>query len=108
MSTVQELQQHIHNLDGKVKLGEALKRLTQNADFRLVFLETLSVLKVSELTQELSKHSATTEEYARLVRELDFISHLHKYLLTVADDAASAVADIHEAKAAFHKDEEDE
>ena len=106
MSEMDELKQHITNLEHLEQKGQTVERLMGNLDFKKIFLEDLFVFQVNELQQNLYKYAPESAEYRQIVRELDAISYVRQHIKKLLDAAVTARNDLREARAEFLNDEE--
>lgn len=98
MSRLAELQEVIRKGEAQMELAAALERLLRNRDFILVIKDAYLKDEVLNLGLQLSSVALASPEYNELVRGMDAISQLSKYLLSIQENAKAAQEDVREAR----------
>ena len=99
MSTRDELRLLITQLKNKIALADAVARLNNHPDFRLVFLNHTNKELPLQLVNEMSRYKLGSEEHNDLVSQLDHVSFIQAHLTNLIDEGQIAEQDLREAQA---------
>lgn len=97
MTLHEEVSQQINKNKKLVDLGEAIERLMLNKDFQKVILENYFVANNLAIVKDLSNHLKSSNEYAKLIAQLDAISECQSYLFGLQEKYLMAKQDLSDA-----------
>lgn len=108
MSDVQKLEQQLSNAKELIDRKNRALRLTNNADFRLLFQEEYFLKEAARMVQLSGDPSLTAEQRADALAMAQATGHTKRYLSMIVQQAAVAERDLPELEEAIEQARLDE
>lgn len=108
MSEREQLEAGLEKAKEMVLLGEAVKRLQKNRDFKKVFMDTYFGTEPQRLTMMLAAPNIRPEQREGIIESLQAISEVHTFLnilLSEAERAADLTGEYEDELAALNVEE---